>query len=409
MRTLVSANTGERLRDRMLESMQEKVCNAISALQGDLISLAKDLISVPTADPPGENYDQCAEVIADYMRAIGARVEIRQAPVVSLPLSPRTGKPLSRPNVVAWIEGLCDGPTLHFNGHYDVVPAVGEWTSDPFKPEIRDGRLYGRGSVDMKGAIAAMMIAAKALTYERVPLSGALSFSFVPDEENDGINGTKFLLEQTNMKADYCIVGEPSGATSLLLGHRGCLWLEIKTIGKATHASTPWAGVNAFENMIRIVNAINEEMNLGKNPDDKSGTITVGGKVVTGNVPNIVPASCTMSVDRRLAPGEVLEEVLSGFYSVVETMKKEDAGFQAEIRVLSGYDPCVTSQDSVLVEAITNTMTVSARRPTVTTVFSIPNINVSINLRGFILLWPLSSGFGMQGQNAGPAPAISRV
>jgi succinyl-diaminopimelate desuccinylase len=354
----------------MLNPFDQRVCKRISSLEGEVVSLAKELISVPTADPPGENYDECAKVIADYLKTVGAQVEILQVPLESLSLNPQTGEPMSRPNVVAEIKGAKKGPVLHYNGHYDVVPASEDWTLDPYKPMVKEGKLYGRGSVDMKGAIAAMLLAAKVLICEGAPLGGTLSFSFVPEEENDGAAGTKFLLEEKGLKADYCIVGEPSGRMSLFNGHRGCLWLEIRTLGKAAHGSAPWVGINAFEKMVHVVNAIEREikpkLTIREGSRDKPGSITLGGKVVTGDVPNTVPQSCTMTIDRRLIPGEELEKVLSDFSTVLKQLEKEDPDLRAEMKVLSGYDPCATPLASDLVTTVNDVLrTVSGESPQV--------------------------------------------
>ena len=354
----------------MLNPLEERVSERLSTSEDEMVCLAKALISVPTADPPGENYEDCARIMVDYLKDMGAQVDVLEVPPQDLPLNPKTGQPLHRPNVVAKIKGAPKGPVLHYNGHYDVVPASAGWTSDPYKPTVKEGRLYGRGSVDMKGPIAAMLVATKALISEGVSLGGTLSFSFVPDEENDGTAGTKFLLEQKGLDADYCIVGEPSGKMTLFNGHRGCLWLEIETSGRAAHGSAPWTGINAFEKMVQVVNQIERKikpkLHAGKGSRDKPGTITVGGKVITGEVPNTVPQTCTMTIDRRLAPGESIEAVKSGFSEILTALAKEDAEFKAEMRVLSGYDPCITPLTSELVRTVSNALgSISGESPQV--------------------------------------------
>jgi len=343
----------------IMDEVEERVCGRITALQEDLVGLAKELISVPTEDPPGENYDQCVRVIADYLKALDAKVEILQG------IPPLDRKSVSRPNVLAEIKGKQDSPHLHCNGHYDVVPASKDWSVDPYKPVVRDSKLYGRGSVDMKGAIAAMLVAAKAVCAEKIPLDGTWSFSFVPDEEMDGEAGTKFLVEQKKVKADYCIVGEPSGGKSLYNGHLGCLWLEVKTIGKAAHASAPWAGVNAFEKMVHFVNAIERQIKPQLEQKRKiggpCGSIALGGKVETGDVPNSIPASCTMTIDRRLGPGEEVKRVFAGFSEILKKLEEEDPDFRAEAKILSSYEPCLTSVESALVKTVADAVRSTSR------------------------------------------------
>ncbi len=346
----------------MLNQLEQEVCKRVVDLEDELVSVLAELIAVPTADPPGENYDKCAKILSEYLESFGAHVETVEVPCEALGRHIAAAKPLSRPNVVAKIAGSERSPVLHFNGHYDVVPAAEGWTSNPYKPEVRDGRLYGRGSVDMKGGIAAMMVAAKALRTENVSLAGTLSFSFVPDEEDDGEAGAKFLTEQKKVQADYCIVGEPSGSTGFFNGHRGCLWLEITTHGKSAHASSPWLGINAFDRMVKVIEQINTKIkpNLLHGQDigfdmsavSETGAITLGGKVATGDLPNIVPSLCTMTVDRRLAPGENPQRVLQDFSSILVSLSEKERDFAADIKVLSQYEACVTPINSQLADTI---------------------------------------------------------
>lgn len=356
----------EKIEGDMSSRAEQKVCQRVESLKDELISVLCELISVPTPDPPGDNNDACVRVLADYMKSLGAKVTVVQVPGESLPRDPSTGKPLSRPNLLAEIAGSESAPILHLNGHYDVVPAGGEWRSDPYKPEVREGRVYGRGAHDMKSGIAAMMVAAKALKLEKVRLDGTLSFSFVPDEEKDGEAGAKFLTEQKKIQADYCIVGESSGSTDFYIGHRGCLWLEITTFGKSAHGSRPWLGINAFDKMVALTQEINakikpvliqgEDTTIDMAAAAQTGTITLGGKVITGELPNVVPPRCTMTVDRRLAPGETVQKAMDDFRSLVEGLKKRDSKFAADLKVISRYEPCVTTLDSPLVNALKDSL-----------------------------------------------------
>ena len=350
----------------MLNQAEKKVCERVQALKNELIEVLSKLVSFNTADPPGENYNECAEFLYTYLEEISSHVEIIQMPSESLPPHLSTGRTLSRPNVIAEIAGSEHGPALHFNGHYDVVPASGDWTFDPYNPKVKDGRLYGRGSADMKAGIAAIVVAAKALKSENISLRGTISFSFVPDEENDGPAGTKFLTEQKRVQADYCIVGEPSGGSDIYNGHKGCLWLEVNTYGKPAHGSTPWKGINAFDEMVEIVQEINttikpkllhqEVIELDGSAINKIGTITLGGKVATGDLPNVVPPRCTMTIDRRLVPGEDVRKVLSDFSAILESLKKRNPQFKADFKVLSKYEACVTPAKSPLVNTLKETL-----------------------------------------------------
>ncbi len=363
----------------MLNQLEQKVCKRVKELEDELVEVLSGVVAINTADPPGDNYDACAEFLSNYLKKMGAQVRIEQVPPESLPRHPETGKPLSRPNVVGEIAGPGNGPVLHINGHYDVVPAVGDWTFDPFKPELRDGKLYGRGTADMKAGIVASMMTAKALKMENVNLEGTISFSFVPDEENDLEAGAKFLVEQKKVQANYCIVAEPSGAENLANGHRGTLWLEIITHGKPAHGARPWKGINAFDKMVEVVQEINskikpsllhqDDTEIDESTARKIGAITLGGKVTTGESPNIIPPRCTMTIDRRLAPGESVKVALADFAAVLESLKKRAPKFSIDYKILSQSEPCITPIDSPLVNTLKEVLeNVTGRTPEISVV-----------------------------------------
>ena len=346
----------------MLIPLEQKICDEIVKSKKEMISLLKELISIPSNNPPGENYNACVEIIYKYLKNIGASVEIIQAPHERLSKNYTAGENLNKPNIFAEIKGYMDGPHIHFNGHYDVVPATGNWASNPYKPCIKDSKLFGRGAADMKGGIAAMLIAAKVIVSQNIPFRGIISFSFVQDEENDGETGSKYLINKKDLKADYCIVGEPSGADSFYLGHYGSLWLEVNTYGKAAHGSAPDEGINAFEKMVDFVNEIRagsefclqyekKPINEKKNINHKGAT-TLGGEVSTGAGINIVPDMCRMTIDRRLAPGEDTDMVLKNFSIIMETLSRKDPYFKGKLKVLSGFNACTVAEDSHFAQVV---------------------------------------------------------
>jgi len=181
-------------------------------------------------------------------------------------------------------------------------------------------------------------------------------------------------IEQKKVKADYCIVGEPSGGMDLTNGHKGCIWMEVITHGKPAHGSTPWRGVNAFDQMVKVVQEINakikpalfhkEDIELDAAAASKTGAITLGGKVVTGDSLNIVPPRCVMTVDRRLAPGEKVQQVLQDFSSILDSLKQQDARFNGKIKILSQYEPCITPVESPLVKILSESLhSITDREP----------------------------------------------
>ena len=346
----------------MLSDIEQRICNRVVTLKDEIVSALSESIAVNTADPPGENYDACARVLADYLKTAGADVDIIQAPEDRCPRSAETGTLLSRPNVVGEFAGSRKQPVIHFNGHYDVVPATGDWTSDPYKPEIREGKLYGRGSSDMKSGIITSIAAVKALHLEGIKPEGTISFSFVPDEEYGDPAGAQFLIEQGKVKADYCIITEPSGGLEFFNGFKGSLWIELNTYGRAAHGSSPWRGINAFDKMTGVIEEINSKIKPGllheegkeldKRTASRTGSIMLGGKIGTGDATNVVPSRCTMTVDRRLVPGEDMQTVVNQFNAIMDSLRQSDPNFNGDLKVLIGYNAGFTPEESPLVEVL---------------------------------------------------------
>ncbi|MEM2939406.1 MAG: M20/M25/M40 family metallo-hydrolase, partial [Candidatus Bathyarchaeia archaeon] len=156
--------------------------------------LAKELIKIPSVNPPGDE-KEVSELLASHMEKIGLTVELEE-------IFP------NRSNVIATLEGIEGGPTLLFLGHTDVVPVDSGWSIDPFKAIEKEGKLFGRGSADMKGGLAAMVIAIESLKRSKVTLRGNLIFAAVIDEEVSSY-GIRHLIEN-GLKADYAIIGEPT-------------------------------------------------------------------------------------------------------------------------------------------------------------------------------------------------------
>ena len=222
---------------------------------------------------------------------------------------------LPRPNLIGTLN-RGDGPVVHLNGHYDVVPVGNDWTRDPFGGELDDGWIYGRGAADMKSGLAAQVIAVEAL--RRTEWAGTIVQSAVPDEETVGVRnaGMGWLVEQGLVKADALIITEPFGPHGVGIGHKGAIWGEITLHGKQAHGSSPRLGVNAVEAMARYLAAIDRDLrpkldarttSYGVTPDEPRATLsfdTIRGGAAT----NIVPDRCTVTFNRRLVPGEDLDE-----------------------------------------------------------------------------------------------------
>lgn len=195
------------------------------------------------------------------------------------------------------------GRTLVLNGHVDVVPATEGWTRDPLGGEVEDGKLYGRGSLDMKGAVAAMTVAARSLVRARLPLRGKLVLLAVADEEAGGANGAGALVEAGKVRADGVVVGEPSDG-GVVIAHRGPCFVGLRTYGRAGHASQPENFVNAVELMVDALTVIRSiELSHEPHPLLGSPSVAVGTTISGGRKVNIVPDLCEATLDVRMVPG----------------------------------------------------------------------------------------------------------
>ncbi|MEW6081574.1 MAG: M20 family metallopeptidase [Bacillota bacterium] len=255
-----------------------------------VLALAKTLIQFDTTNPPG-NEGGLARFAGRYLEGLGVEVSLH---------SVGTG----RLAVVARLPGDLEG-ILVFNGHSDVVPAGSGWTTPPFRPEVRDGRLYGRGSTDMKGGVAAMMAAVSRLAQVPACQRATVVLHIVPDEEDKGL-GTRYLVDHGLVEADAAIVGEPTGL-QVQVAHKGILWVKATFHGKSAHASMPGKGVNAIYKASSAIERLKSEMatRLARTNHPLLGSPSVSVGVINGGTRvNTVPDRCEVWIDRRLVPGE---------------------------------------------------------------------------------------------------------
>jgi succinyl-diaminopimelate desuccinylase len=295
-------------------SRKDAVIAAVDELAGDLVELLQALIRLRTVNPPGEGYEAFVGDFARRLDRLGYATEVHRVPEADLDTLAPHGGGMPRPNLLATLANG-EGPTVHLNGHYDVVPVGNDWTTDPFGGELADGWIYGRGAADMKSGLAAQVIAVEAL--RRTDWAGTIVQSAVPDEETVGVRnaGMGWLVEQGLVQADALIITEPFGPDGVGIGHKGAIWGEITLHGKQAHGSSPRLGVNAVEAMARYLSMIDSTLrpkldervtDLGVTPPEPHATLsfdTIRGGAAT----NIVPDRCTVTFNRRLIPGEDLD------------------------------------------------------------------------------------------------------
>jgi succinyl-diaminopimelate desuccinylase len=283
--------------------------------QTDLVRFLQQLVRLRTVNPPGENYGEITALLADTLRDLGLKV--RRVPI------PRALQRKTQPDLLDYprfnVIGFWDTgakKTVHFNAHYDVVPVSGQWRhGSPFSGTVDQGWIYGRGSSDMKGAIASIVFALKALRATGTRPNFNLEVSFTADEETDSTLGTGWVTEHGRLRADYAIVGEGGEADGVCCGHNGVVWLNVRVHGRAAHGSVPHEGVNALEKMSALVLALDGYKQIlakkkFRTPDGliRTPTLNIGGVFAAGEGGkiNTVPASASFSIDRRVLPVETV-------------------------------------------------------------------------------------------------------
>ena len=281
--------------------------------QADLTAFLQRLVRLRTVNPPGENYGPITALLAATLRGVG--LQVRRIPI------PRSLQKKTQPELLAWprynVIGFWDTgakKTIHFNAHYDVVPVSGRWRhGDAFNPVVADGWIYGRGTSDMKGAIASIVFALKALRATGVRPHFNVEVSFTADEETDSTLGTGWVVDHGRLRADYAVVGDGGEGDAVCCGHNGVVWLNVRVHGRAAHGSTPEKGVNALEKMSALVLALaGHKRELARRtfraPDGQvlRPTLNLGGVFApgAGGKINTVPAGASFSIDRRVLPDE---------------------------------------------------------------------------------------------------------
>jgi acetylornithine deacetylase len=288
----------------------------------DPIPVLKDLVSVNSVNPslvpgaPGEG--AAGDVAAEAMKKAGLDVVFQDA-------AP------GRRNVIGVLDGVEPGPAVMFCGHIDTVGVEG--MTDPFVPSVEGGRLYGRGSQDMKGGVAAMIAAAGAMapTWRK----GRLIVAAVVDEEYMSIGAEALVRE---WRADAAIVTEPTDL-QMAIGHKGFAWVEVVTRGRAAHGSRPAEGRDAIARMGRVLvllEARDRELRA-RTPSPYQGTGSMHASIISGGRElSSYPDLCTLQMERRTVSGEDEAAVAAEMEEVLARLRREDPEFDAAAR-LTGY------------------------------------------------------------------------
>jgi acetylornithine deacetylase/succinyl-diaminopimelate desuccinylase-like protein len=330
-----------------------------------IVELARRLIAIPS-DFPAHDERGVVEALAAEALALG------------LPPGEIHAARPERPNLLIRLRGPRPGPTILLNGHVDTKPPGDRalWPGDPWEPRLADGSLHGLGSVDMKGAVAAMLHAAAALRERGFPRHGELILAFSADEEADGILGLGHLVERTRLRPDAAVIGEPSGLgcsfDTLPVGSRGFVGFTLVASGTRIHSalSDRLAGRTAVAALARAIDRLPDLVDFGgpwPAPFEGGPTLSVATSLSAGVAPGIVPDVARASGDVRTVPGQSRDSVVAALEAALERVRDE-AGGDLDVTIEPGPEdwPATSIEPSLpLVRALSSaTSLVVGRAPT---------------------------------------------
>jgi succinyl-diaminopimelate desuccinylase len=304
-----------------------------------------ELIAIPTVNPPGKSYKQCAYYLSGKLRNWGLSHHVVKVP---------DGR-FQRLSILGdYGEGR---ESLHFHGHYDVVPTD---SSSYFRAHIRRGRLYGRGSSDMKGGLMAMLFALRVLQESGIKLKGRITFTLVPDEETGGRLGTRYLMDSGLIPPATLgmLMPEPTSG-SIWNANKGALTYLVTVHGSPAHVGLASGGDNPFEHLVEISHSLlklKQRIQMRKTamrahpPQARSSVMLMGGESGSGVSFNVVPERAFFTIDRRLNPEESLDEAKKEIVKIMEKHKKR--GVKIRMEILQEGESSVSKPESLLASAL---------------------------------------------------------
>jgi acetylornithine deacetylase/succinyl-diaminopimelate desuccinylase family protein len=320
--------------------------------EDEMAALLAELVRVPTENPPGRNYRACADLLEKKLCQAGLTCERHDFP--SQPTNPANGDEPAASLMASFGNGK---RTLYFHGHYDVVPAQ---SPEQFQPVRKEHFLFGRGSCDMKGGIVAMLFAIRALKECSVEVGGRIVLTLVPDEETGGARGSAWLAREGKLGRNGIgmLLAEPTSGV-VWNANRGALSLRIKVLGKSAHVGLQHRGENAFEQMVRVVERLQElkrEVEQQKTDytvgaeQTRNSILMLGGESGGGTNFNVVPQQCWFTVDRRINPEEDFDAEKDRLIRLLEHCRRD--GIRVEWEILQEGQPAACSEDDKLGRAL---------------------------------------------------------
>ena len=347
---------------------RDSVLRAVEGARDEIVALTQALIRFPTINPPGDAYEPCAQFLGDTMRRMGFAIDYYAATD-----RPEHSPAFPRVNVVGRKRGRLDRPCVHLNGHLDVVPVGAGWSVDPFEGEVCDGRIYGRGTSDMKAGIAAAIFAAECIRRAGVTLAGTVEISGTVDEESGGWAGAAHLAQVGRLTAasvDHVIIPEPLEVDRICIGHRGVYWFEITAHGRIAHGSMPFLGASAIEHMGELLHDIRERLQpaIARRitampvvpPGARHATLNINS-ITGGQAGHVVQSPCVADTcaavfDRRYLEEEAFDDVRSEVVDLLGDLQLRIPEARFALRDLMIIPPVRTPDGSPLVASLSRSI-----------------------------------------------------
>jgi succinyl-diaminopimelate desuccinylase len=321
-----------------------------SIYESEVLRFCQELVRIKSVNPPGDELP-IAEYVASSLRKAGLEVEL----VNHTP---------TRASVLARLKGSGQKPSLLYNGHLDTVPTGAEkWVHDPYGAEVVDGKIWGRGSSDMKGGLAALMTAAKTLSEARLPLQGDLLIAATAGEETDSLGAMALAARRDLGSVQAVVIPEPS-SNDLYVAEKGALWLELATHGKTSHGSMPEIGRNAITMMVALLNEL-EKLSFPYKEHPLLGGFSKSINTISGGVKtNVVPDNCVVTVDMRTVPGQDHQAILRQVGDLIAALRQRIPDFNASAGIINDRPPLETSPDQPVVQSFLDVVEeVTGERP----------------------------------------------
>lgn len=295
------------------------VIQSIHVDKNEALTLLEDLVKIdsvnPSLYPGGSGESRIACFIGDYLKKTGFRVEYQHIAK-------------NRVNVIGILPGSGGGKSLMLNGHTDTVSIDG-MEIEPFAPKLENGRIYGRGTLDMKGGVTSMIMAARSIYDAGIQLKGDIILALVADEEYASA-GTDTLVSEYS--ADAAIIAEPT-ELKITIAHKGFAWARIEIFGKAAHGSRPNEGIDAIVKAGKVLNAL-ETLSHNFLPQKKHpllGSPSIHASLITGGTElSTYPDYCKIELERRTIPGEDKNTVVNELDNLLESLRTQDNQFIAK-------------------------------------------------------------------------------